>query len=608
MYESWMTRKNRVNSLERLMTLARKTSALLLVALLVAAAPAQNLLEPRPLDLWSGHASLSNPAAMSYQRSMLQAGMRFYHLGFIEGAASRFRLNYISLVLPRWLPQELAFAAHAQSLSLPLYNQTYASVAVSRRLSPLVAVGLKAGVLMRSYDQSEFVLLDANDPVFANGKSKSALDVGVGVTLRPLPFVSLAFSRDHLNQPNLALGEPALRWQAENHLALNLQLGNVQTSLINTRERGAARTGGFVEWSRPDLGFARFSRDQRGWQIEGRGRIYGPVSLNYIFDYPSNELAGNTTGSHEFAFVLEFDRVLRLPRIEPAPQFDYPFEASPDYFLTTARALVKAEAEEMHIVSQRLERIIAPDVPTHALAALSVYDLGSLDTTLQALPAVTPVSAIALTDTSAQLAGSYSTFYRQTLGQLSRSLMQTPATAATIVANPQAMPRALALKNYLGKSALSELQVGLPRFASVQDSLRFHRRLGRSAILPQEERVSLSPSAAVFQITSANFYTPPQRWELVVETAAGEPVWRLAGHGRLPNQIVWNWQAKNGKVVAPGFYYYYLSWEGAEGALGKSPQRRLYVRKLQRTVKIEVKRKLEAGAAPADAVEVILHR
>lgn len=590
------------------MTLARKTSALLLVALLVAAAPAQNLLEPRPLDLWSGHASLSNPAAMSYQRSMLQAGMRFYHLGFIEGAASRFRLNYISLVLPRWLPQELAFAAHAQSLSLPLYNQTYASVAVSRRLSPLVAVGLKAGVLMRSYDQSEFVLLDANDPVFANGKSKSALDVGVGVTLRPLPFVSLAFSRDHLNQPNLALGEPALRWQAENHLALNLQLGNVQTSLINTRERGAARTGGFVEWSRPDLGFARFSRDQRGWQIEGRGRIYGPVSLNYIFDYPSNELAGNTTGSHEFAFVLEFDRVLRLPRIEPAPQFDYPFEASPDYFLTTARALVKAEAEEMHIVSQRLERIIAPDVPTHALAALSVYDLGSLDTTLQALPAVTPVSAIALTDTSAQLAGSYSTFYRQTLGQLSRSLMQTPATAATIVANPQAMPRALALKNYLGKSALSELQVGLPRFASVQDSLRFHRRLGRSAILPQEERVSLSPSAAVFQITSANFYTPPQRWELVVETAAGEPVWRLAGHGRLPNQIVWNWQAKNGKVVAPGFYYYYLSWEGAEGALGKSPQRRLYVRKLQRTVKIEVKRKLEAGAAPADAVEVILHR
>ncbi|MDZ7266879.1 MAG: type IX secretion system membrane protein PorP/SprF [candidate division KSB1 bacterium] len=590
------------------MMLQRKTSALLVVALLAATAPAQNLLAPRPLDLWSGHASLSNPAAISYQRSMLQAGMRFYHLGFIEGAAARFRLNYISLVLPRWLPQELAFAAHAQNLSLPLYNQTYFSAAVSRRLSPLLAVGLKAGVLTRSYDQSEFVLLDANDPVFARGRSKSALDLGVGLTFRPLSFVSFAFSRDHLNQPNLALGQPALRLQAENHLALALHLGNVQTALINTRARGAAHTGGFVEWSRPELGFARFSRDQHGWQLEARSRLYGPLSLNYTFDYPGNELAGNTTGSHEFAFVLEFDRVLRLPRIEPAPQFDYPFTASPDHILTTARALVRAEAEEMQIVAQRLERVIAPDVPTHALAALSVYDLGTLDTTLQALPAVMPVNTVAFADTAAQLAGSYSTFYRQTLGQLSRSLLQTPATAATIVANPQTMSRALALKNYLGKSARGELQVGLPRFASVQDSLRFHRRLGRSALLPQEERVTLSPSAAVFQIISANFHAPPRRWELVVETAAGEPVWSLAGHGRLPNQMVWNWQKKDGRVVTPGYYHYYLTWEENNGAPGKSPQRRLYVRKLQRTVKIEVKRKLEASAEPADAIEVILHR
>lgn len=588
--------------------LSRKLTLTLAALLLTMPAFSQNLLEPKPIDLWSAHTSLSNPAAPSYQRSMLQLGMRFYHLGFVDGAASQFRLNYASLVLPHWLPKELGFAAHAQNLSLPLYNQSYFSVALSRRLSPIVAVGVKAGLFSQQYDQSEFVLIDANDPVFARSRGKTALDLGAGVTIWPLPFVSFALSRDHINQPNLALGAPAIPLKAENHLALNFHLGNVQTSFFTTRAHGEFQTGGFVEMSKPELGFARVALNQNGFQLEGRGRVYGPVSLNYTFDYPTNELSGNSLGSHEFAFVVEFDRVLRLPQIEEAPRFSYPFQAPPDFFLTAARALVKAEAEELNIIAQRIERVIAPDVPAHALAALSVYNLGTLDSTLTTSSALQPVSAVDLSDTTAQLAGSYSTFYRQSLGQLSRSLTKTPATGATIVANSMSLPRALALKNYLGKSTLGDLQVGLPRFDSVQDSLRFYRRVGRRAIVPAEEMISLSPAAAVFQITSTHFYTPPKKWELVVEAADGQAVWQMTGQGRLPNQIVWNWQAKNGKTIAPGFYHYFITWEGADGVKAKSPQRRLYVRKLQRTVKIEVKRKFDGATQPADAVEVILQR
>lgn len=572
---------------------------------------AQNLLTPHPLDIRSGQAHLLNPSIISYQPSMIQVGMRVFHLGFLDESAGRFRLNYVSIVLPRWLPKELAFAAHAQSLNLPIYSQSYVSLAVSRRFNNLFAVGLKTGLLSKSYDRDEFNLVDADDPVFRNQKSLTRLDLGGGVTFWPLPAVSISLSRDHLNQPNVALGQGNFKLKGESHLALTYHFGNIQTAFITQQDGQSLRAGGFFQYDDPAWGFLRLGLDKVAMNLESRLQLYGPVSLNYTLNYPTADLRGETSGSHEFSLVFELDRLSPLPKLQTPPPFRYTFAAPAAMEPSAPRVFLRAENEVLEITAKRLQRLVAPDVPTHALAALSAYDLGVFDssTVSQRLPYhVTPVAEA---DTSTQLLGLYSNDYRYSLRQLSESLNKTPGVNATIVTNPFARSRALGLRNYLSDSTalgLAKIQIGEPNFENRLDSLRTQRRAGNRLIVPREEVIELRPQAAIFHIATANFSASPKRWQLTVEKESGVTVWKMEGQGHIPQQLVWNWRDNAGKVVAPGYYRYFISWQTPADATYSSPTSRFYVKKFQRTITIRVARKFDGQQQPADEVKVILNR
>jgi hypothetical protein len=584
----------------------------LLLLIPIFSAAAQNLLTPHPLDIRSGQAHLLNPSIISYQPSMIQVGMRVFHLGFLEESAARFRLNYVSVVLPRWLPHDLAFAAHAQSFNMPIYSQSYVSFALSRRFQNLFAVGLKAGLMSKSYDRDEFSGVDLNDPVFKNQKGFTRLDLGGGVTFWPLPAVSISLSRDHLNQPNVALGPAQFDLKGENHLALAYHFGNVQTAFVTQRDGQSLRAGGFFQYDNPAWGFLRLGIDKLAMNLESRLQLYGPVSLNYSLNYPTADLRGETSGSHEFALVFELDRLAPLPKLQTPPPFRYTFAAPAMPAPAAPRAYLRADNEVLVITAQRLQRLIAPDVPTHALAALSSYDLGVFDSSAMSKSPSFHVTPIADADTSIKLLGLYSTDYRYSLRQLSESIGKTSGATATIVANSFARARALGLRNYLTENAapgLGKIQIGEPNFENRLDSLRAYRRSAtRNLIVPREEAVTLNPPAAVFHIAAANFSAPPQHWQLTVETEAGVMVWKMEGEGYLPQQLVWNWQDNAGKVIAPGYYRYFISWITADGATSSSPAGRFYVKKFQRTITIRVSRKFDDQQHPADEVKMILNR
>jgi len=583
-------------------------SVILLISVSVSA---QNLLTPHPLDIRSGNAHLLNPSIISYQPSMVQVGMRVFHLGFLDESAARFRLNYISVVLPRWLPKVLAFAVHAQSLSMPIYSQSYVSFGVSRRYKNLFAVGLKAGLLSKSYDRGDFIGVDPNDPVFQNNKGRTSLDLGGGVTFWPLPSVSISFSRDHLNQPNVALGPAKFNLKGESHLALSYHFGNIQTAFITQRDDRSLRAGGFFQYDNPAWGFVRFGLDKVAMNLESRLQLYGPVSLNYALNFPTADLRGETNGSHEFALVFELDRLSPLPKIETPPRFRYSFSAPAKFEPSAPRAYLRAENEVLEITAKRLLRVIAPDVPTYALAALSSYDLGVLDSSLVSPNLSFHVTPVAEADTSVKLLGLYSNDYRHSLQQLSADLNKTAGTTATIVTNPYAKSRALGLRNYLAENTapgLNKVQIGEPNFATRLDSLRAYRRAGNRLIVPREDILVLNPQAAIFHIATANFSAPPKRWQLIVEKENGAPVWKMAGEGNIPQQLVWNWRDEAGKVVAPGYYRYAITWQTQNDALHNSPSGRFYVKKFQRTITIRVARKFDGLQQPADDVKMILNR
>jgi len=577
----------------------------------VSFAPAQNLLQPHPLDIRSGNAHLLNPSIISYQPGMAQAGMRVFHLGFLDGNAARFRLNYVSLVLPRWLPKELAFAAHAQSLSMPIYSQSYLSFAVSRRYKNIFAVGLKTGLLSKSYDQSEFNGVDLNDPVFKNQKGFTRLDLGGGVTFWPMPAVSISLSRDHLNQPNIALGASKFQLKGESHLALSYHFGNVQTAFITQRAGANLRAGGFFEYADPAWGFLRLGLDKAAMNLESRLQLTGPLSLQYAFNYPTADLRGETSGSHEFALVFEFGRLSPLPKLQTPPPFRYTFEAPANISSSSPRAYLRAESEVLEITAKRLQRLIAPDVPAHALSALSNYELGVFDSSFAAKSSLYNVTPVADADTSTQLQGLYSKDYHYSLQKLSTSINVIKGAPTTIVTNPFARPRAVALRNYLTEKApfaLGKVQVGEPNFENRLDSLRATRRAVNRIIVPKEEILALNPTAAIFHIATANFSAPPKRWQLTVEKESGGTIWKMEGRGHVPQQLVWNWRDDAGKVVTPGYYRYSISWQNADGALQSSPSGKFYVKKFQRTITIRVSRKFDGLQQPADEVKVILNR
>jgi hypothetical protein len=511
--------------------------------------------------------------------------------------------------MPRWLPQELAFALHAQSLNMPIYSQSYVSFAVSRRFKKLFSVGLKAGLLSKAYDRNEFVGVDPNDPVFRNQKGFTRLDLGGGVTFWPLPAVSVSLSRDHLNQPNVALGGAKFKLDGESHLALTYHFGNVQTAFITQRDGQNLRAGGFFQYDNPAWGFLRLGIDKVAMNLESRVQLYGPVSLNYSLNYPTADLRGETNGSHEFALVFELDRLSPLPKMDAPPPFRYTFAAPANFEASAPRVYLRAENEVLAITAQRLQRVIAPDVPTHALSALSAYDLGVFDSSFVSKSLSFQVTPVTEADTSVKLLGLYSSDYKYSLQQLSESINKTPSASATIVTNPFARLRALGLRNYLAENSaldVEKVQVGVPNFENRLDSLRAYRRANNRMIVPREEVVVLNPQAAIFHIATANFSAPPRRWQLLVEKESGATVWKMEGSGKIPQQLVWNWHDNAGKVVAPGYYRYFVSWLTADGEIYNSPAGRFYVKKFQRTITIRVSRKFNGLTQPADDVKMIL--
>jgi hypothetical protein len=409
----------------------------------------------------------------------------------------------------------------------------------------------------------------------------------------------------------VALGQPAFRLEPENHVALAFYMGNLQTAFITQRDEQGVRAGGFVAVNDPERGFLRLGLDKLGAEFEGRLRLYGPVNLSYAFNYPTAELRGETNGSHEFSLVFEFDHLARLPKLESPPPFRYTFEMPPTFEPSRPRAFLRAETEVLEITAKRLQRTIAPDVPTQALAALSLYDLGVFDSSFVAPPSPFSLTPIAGADTSAKLQGSYSPFYWHSLRQLSQSLQQLPVSQTAIVTSPLAQSRAVALRNYLRQSTplgLENIKLGVPDFSSQGDSLRLYRRARNRIVVPLEEVLVLNPPAAIFHLTTANFSLPPLRWQLTVEKENGSPVWEMEGQGRIPQQLVWNWRNQRGEVIAPGYYHYFISWQTANGATYSSPVQKFYVKKFQRTITIHVARKFDGLQQPADEVKMILNR
>lgn len=569
----------------------------------------QNLILANPAEVLDFRAAFVNPAILSFQNPQAAIGGKVFHLGFVDGDSNPFRQGYVSLGLPFAAGQNLGFGVQAQYFNTPLFSQSNISLLLAQKLGYNYSVGLRFNLFSRSFNQDNFDLVDANDPVFSNGTTQWAGTFGIGAAFLPLPFLSLGVGIDHLNRANISLIDDDVNQPISGYLGAVLNVGMLRASVSASYEdnRWLPRTS--IATDIRDKGYAMVGFTDNTIQAEGQLRISGPLSLNYNYEYTLFDSDGIGQGSHAITLIHTFDREKGLPKFE-IPD-DYKVEFRPPDRATSVESgyYVYSIVDKLDIIEKELTRVISPNITREQLARLSWNELGVLDSSR-----VEPISSyeekpVDLGRIPATLEASLSKNYEKFIESIPGDLRKNDKLKARVITDKRTYLRAAGLRKHLPDNESGESAQVLfvePRYKTFQDSLNATQKVGRKTIPPVESLTSLSAKSTTFEVTPVSRMKPPQRWRLVVRNVRGQDVKTFAGQGRPIAEIQWNWRDSQGHLVSAGAYSYQLEWWDSLGLHQESPLKYLSVQRLIRHIKIEVTTDNKKVGADANEINIIL--
>ncbi|MFH1843115.1 MAG: OmpA family protein [bacterium] len=248
---------------------------------------------------------LLSPAAMGLRETVhAVAGYNRFHAGV---AADRLSSGLLSFALP--VRPLGSIGLNVQYFSSDVYRQGQYRLAFGRSLlRDRLQLGFDVGMLTTSYRKSNFSSSALNDPLFANGTSKSSLDTGVGAIANPFGPVYIGLAATHLNAPNIALDDSY-------SLPSRVNAGAMAELSFGSPMLGLSVSDGLSSW---DLGLERWFLDQsvmlRGFYGFGDedqedfrfGAAYvldkptHAIRFDYEYLYPLSNLNDISNGTHQF--------------------------------------------------------------------------------------------------------------------------------------------------------------------------------------------------------------------------------------------------------------------------------------------------------------------
>jgi hypothetical protein len=99
----------------------------------------------------------------------------------------------------------------------------------------------------------------------------------------------------------------------------------------------------------------------------------------------------------------------------------------------------------------------------------------------------------------------------------------------------------------------------------------------------------------------------PVSWTFILEDANGRVLLDSTGGKQILSKYIWDWRLRDGKMPAPGVYYYYLRWQSQDGQLYSSPRKALTVDRIKRNIAIEIARRKEVKADSRTKAMIILN-
>ncbi len=544
----------------------------------------------------------ANPALISFQRPKIAFGAKAYHVGLGTEGGVPLRQGFFTASAPYLFLGRIGMSGQVQYFDSPIFNRVMGGFSASGEVTRWFSFGVSASALNISYNRDEFVGVDPNNPVFAEGTGRTTMSLGAGAYLEPIPGLGLAFGGRHLNSPNLSL-------TGDSEGAEDPQIfGGISYTFGPVRARAEAHTGRHgvesifaVEAYSTAGSFFRLGATPTGTlgQAEAQLHVGGPLSLNYSYELPFSDLSGATSGTHQFTVVFEFGRTPALPDKVQAPSL--PITAEREEISAELQPKVHLAATDSYVqnLQQRIVRSFDEDVPEEALRQLAEEDVGQIDSTFAQVRRPSAVSPVRDLPDTIEFADLLSEDYLDAVGSLQALLASREGQQLSITGQDEEVIKAIGLRNWLldGDEVPSDhilVDQGGDRTPIDLDELQMEEEL--IMVLPRFTR--LFPIASYQRDAIAS-------WELNVRDSQDQVVRQFAGTGTIPEEVHWEWDDEQGTPLDAGVYRYALTWEDVDGNTHLSNERSFYVRQVVRTINIEVTRDADrALQEPADIYDL----
>lgn len=556
----------------------------------------QNLISADPSDTFDRESIFTNPAVIPFQHRQVMIGMKVYQLGFLNSQELGLRAGYFSFSLPEACSGLINLGFTGQNFSVPLYDQTNFAILIAQRLFERVSIGVKYNVFTKSYHKRYFDLVDPNDPVFADGTLKFAHSIGAGVIFFPWSTLVMGFACDHLNRPDVSLFHDNYKQPLVYDFGFRYSWRYFSSSLYFNYLQQHWQWNWIFE-TRPaasttfKLGFV-----QRAAKFDVQFNIFEGLSINYVFDYPFYEVNRLSSGSHQINFIYDLDHRDRIKELQFT---SYDKDKFPIFNLSS-QFFIEIQNDKLEIVTQKIVRTIAEEIPESALKNLTEIELVLSDTILNMQQLYGHGSILNQNLNSLATATKYSPKYE---GWLAQHLLSKKIDSLRFITDLSSVQRASDLREHIVANArFLDQHINIKQIANdpltkrIEPETLYH--------LKNIQFYNLKPESVSFHISAIKMRKYQGTWKLVITDYLDNEVKTFAGKGRVPEAISWDWRNNDGILIKPDVHKYYFYWEDKNGKLFKTQPKMFSVTKVSRTLNIDIRSRPDIEIDQGRVVEI----
>ncbi|MBN2012383.1 type IX secretion system membrane protein PorP/SprF [candidate division KSB1 bacterium] len=506
-----------------------KTFILVTISILVAVGPlkAQHWIDSNPADVFDCRSSLINPAVIALQPWHVSLGVKMLHVGFLEQDKFGLRANYFNITSPFLLDREWVIGINGQQFGIAMYQQSHIQAQTAYRLLESLSVGASWQIFYQSYQQDQFQLGDANDPLFANGVQSLAHSVGVGLLFQPRYDLRIGVGMSNLTEPNLSLvgGDARLPYRLD--VGISYMRGSFAAGITLLDQE---TLGGMLDYKINDRGILRFGYTSDGIEFEGRLSVADRMQMFYTYDYPTNEFQDFSIGSHQVGLVFAFGDERPIINYKAAPPVEDALlqvdasvkQIEVQRICSEERVDEKLNKREWRHLTTALKTEINKPVAPESQTRYIVFIGGSKDST-EILTAA----------------------YQQSLQKVGQHVIDPANGIAEILMRDST-------------KVADELLEAIPTARIRREKLPMPGKNDQKLTNQSNESYKCNPDRIEFRIKGRRGRA--KSWHLIIQDDKGLGIQWFDGIGRIPSRIVWELDKPIMEKLRPGVYSYQFTW------------------------------------------------